>query len=102
MWLICSITLEHAHPRVIAAWLRERSSIENAVRSIHDVTFDEDRSTMRTSTHTRSWPAYENAALDLRRPRRLRRHSRTYPLHAFSANHASTSQEPPNEQVASG
>jgi hypothetical protein len=44
VYAICSIAFEHAHPHVIAAWLRDHWSIENDVHWVRDVTF-EDRST---------------------------------------------------------
>ena len=57
VYAICSAAFEHARPSVIAAWLRDHWGIENAVHWVRDVTFDEDRSTVRTGTAPRLWPA---------------------------------------------
>ncbi len=55
------------HPRVIATWLREHWSIENAVHWVRDITFDEDRSTVRTGTAPQVMASLRNTALNLHR-----------------------------------
>jgi predicted transposase YbfD/YdcC len=67
VYAICSVAFEHAHPRVIATWLREHWSIENAVHWVRDVTFDEDRSTVRTGTAPQVMASLRNTALNLHR-----------------------------------
>ena len=67
VYAICSVAFEHAHPRVIAAWLREHWSIENAVHWVRDITFDEDRSTVRTGTAPQVMASLRNTALNLHR-----------------------------------
>ena len=67
VYAICSVAFEHAHPRVIAAWLRDHWSIENAVHWVRDVTFDEDRSTVRTGTAPQVMASLRNTALNLHR-----------------------------------
>jgi len=52
---------------VIATWLREHWSIENAVHWVRNVTFDEDRSTVRTSTAPQVMASLRNTALNLHR-----------------------------------
>jgi predicted transposase YbfD/YdcC len=67
VYAICSVAFEHAHPRVIAAWLRGHWSIENAVHWVRDVTFDEDRSTVRTGAAPQVLASLRNTALNLHR-----------------------------------
>jgi hypothetical protein len=52
---------------VIAAWLRDHWSIENAVHWVRDVTFDEDRSTVRTGTAPQVMASLRNTALNRHR-----------------------------------
>src|SRR5262245_59213686 len=47
---ICSLAFEHARPAMIAQWLQQHWGIENRMHWVRDVTFDEDRSTIRTGT----------------------------------------------------
>jgi predicted transposase YbfD/YdcC len=67
IYAICSVAFEHAHPRVIAARLRDHCSIENAVHWVRDVTFDVDRSTVRTGTAPQVMASLRNTALNLHR-----------------------------------
>ena len=67
VYAVCSVAFEHAHPRTIAAWLRDHWSIENAVHWVRDVTFDEDRSTVRTGTAPQVMASIRNTALNLHR-----------------------------------
>src|SRR6516165_3587440 len=67
VYAICSVAFEHAHPRTIASWLRDHWSIENAVHWVRDVTFDEDRSTVRTGTAPQVMASLRNTALNLHR-----------------------------------
>ena len=52
---------------MIAAWLRDHWSIENGVHWVRDVTFDEDRSTVRTGTAPQVMASLRNTALNLPR-----------------------------------
>ncbi len=65
--MICSLPFESAHPAAIAAWLREHWGIENSVHWIRDVTFDEDRSTVRTGTAPQAMATLRNTAINLHR-----------------------------------
>lgn len=67
VYAICSLPFEHAHPRAIAVWLRNHWGIENAVHWVRDVTFDEDRSTVRTGTAPQVLASLRNTALNLHR-----------------------------------
>ena len=58
VYAICSLPFEHARPSVIAGWLRQHWGIENSVHWVRDVTFDEDRCTVRTDTAPQSSPAW--------------------------------------------
>jgi hypothetical protein len=52
---------------MIAAWLRNHWSIENTVHWVRDVTFDEDRSTVRTGAAPQVLASLRNTALNLHR-----------------------------------
>jgi predicted transposase YbfD/YdcC len=64
---ICSAAFELAPPAMIAAWLRQHWSIENAVHWVRDVTLDEDRSTVRTGAAPQVLASLRNTALNLHR-----------------------------------
>lgn len=67
VYALCSLPFEQAHPRAIAAWLRNHWGIENAVHWVRDVTFDEDRSTVRTGAAPHVLASLRNTALNLHR-----------------------------------
>jgi len=67
VYAICSLPFEHARPAMIAAWLRGHWGIENAVHYVRDVTFDEDRSTIRTGTSPQVMASLRNTVLNLHR-----------------------------------
>jgi predicted transposase YbfD/YdcC len=48
VYLITSASHHHAPPAVLAAWVRGHWCIENKLHHVRDVTFDEDRSQVRT------------------------------------------------------
>lgn len=48
VYLITSATHHHAPPAVLATWVQQHWSIENALHWVRDVTYDEDRSQVRT------------------------------------------------------
>jgi predicted transposase YbfD/YdcC len=67
VYAICSAAFELARPAMIAAWLRNHWSIENAVHWVRDVTFDEDRSSVRTGAAPQILASLRNTALNLHR-----------------------------------
>ena len=67
VYAICSLPFEHARPTTIGAWLRKHWGIENSVHWVRDVTFDEDRSTIRTGNAPQVVAALRNTALNLHR-----------------------------------
>lgn len=67
VYAICSLPFEQARPYVIATWLRGHWGIENAVHWVRDVTFDEDRCTVRTGTAPQVMASLRNTALNLHR-----------------------------------
>jgi hypothetical protein len=52
---------------MIAAWLRGHWSIENSLHWVRDVTFDEDRSSVRTGTAPQTMATLRNTAMNLHR-----------------------------------
>jgi predicted transposase YbfD/YdcC len=67
VYAICSVSFEQAKPRQLAAWLRNHWGIENAVHWVRDVTYDEDRSTLRTGTAPQVAATLRNTAISLHR-----------------------------------
>jgi predicted transposase YbfD/YdcC len=67
IYAICSLPFEQARPAAIAAWLRGHWGIENAVHWVRDVTFDEDRSSVRTGTAPQAMATLRNTAINLHR-----------------------------------
>lgn len=64
---ICSLAFENAEPHQIAKWLRQHWGIENCVHYVRDVTWDEDRSTVRTGAAPQVMAALRNASMGLHR-----------------------------------
>ena len=86
VYAICSLPFEHARPDLIAAWLRSHWSIENTVHWVRDVTFDEDRSTVRTGTAPQVLASLRNTALNLHRLRGATKIAEACRVTAFSAD----------------
>jgi predicted transposase YbfD/YdcC len=84
VYALCSLPFEHARPPVIAAWLRDHWGIENAVHWVRDVTFDEDRCTVRTGTAPHVLATLRNTALNLHRLRGTDNIAEACRLTAFS------------------
>jgi hypothetical protein len=59
--------VHHAKPAQLAGWARGRWSIENKVHWVRDVTYDEDRSQIRTGTGAQVMAALRNTAIGLLR-----------------------------------
>ena len=55
--------MHQARPAQLAAWIRGHWSIENKVHWVRDVTYDEDRSQIRTGTGPQVMAALRNAAI---------------------------------------
>ncbi len=67
VYAICSLPFEHALPAHIAAWLRGHWGIENSLHHVRDVTFDEDRSSVRTGTAPQAMATLHNTTINLHR-----------------------------------
>ena len=67
VYAICSVAFEQARHATIAAWLRQHWGIENSVHWARDVTFDEDRSTVRAATAPQAMATLRNTAINLHR-----------------------------------
>ena len=50
-------------PGPLAAWIRRHWHIQNQIHRVRDVTYDEDRSQIRTGTGPQSHAALRNAAI---------------------------------------
>jgi predicted transposase YbfD/YdcC len=67
VYLITSATHHDAPPAVLAAWVRGHWSVENKLHWVRDVTFDEDRSQVRTGTTPRVMATLRNTAINILR-----------------------------------
>jgi predicted transposase YbfD/YdcC len=63
VYAITDLLVHQAKPMHIADWIRGHWSIENKVHWVRDVTYDEDRSQIRTGTGPQVMAAIRNAAI---------------------------------------
>lgn len=91
--LITSIPMTSATPSQVAAWIRGQSAIENRLHWVRDVTFDEDRCTIRTGSGPQVMATIRNTAVSILRlaghtsiTAALRHHSR-FPHRPFELLH---------------
>lgn len=83
VYLITSADHRIAPPQVLAAWVQGHWRVENQLHWVRDVTFDEDRSQVRTGNAPRVMATVRNTAISLLRlagatniARALRHHAR--------------------------
>lgn len=67
VYLICSKPMAQAPPARVAAWVRGHWAIEDRLHYVRDVTFDEDRSRVRTGSGAEVMAALRNLAITLLR-----------------------------------
>ncbi|MFD9286687.1 ISAs1 family transposase [Streptomyces mirabilis] len=67
VYLITSADARTAPPAVLAAWVQSHWEIENRLHWVRDVTFDEDRSQIRTGNAPRVMAGLRNTAITLLR-----------------------------------
>ena len=63
VYAITDLHVHQAKPAQLAAWIRGHWGIENKVHWVRDVTYDEDRSQIRTGTGPQVMAALRNAAI---------------------------------------
>ncbi|WP_433793800.1 ISAs1 family transposase [Actinoplanes sp. CA-252034] len=63
IYAITDLPVHQAKPTQLAAWIRGHWTIENKIHWVRDVTFDEDRSQIRTGTGPEIMAALRNAAI---------------------------------------
>lgn len=89
VYLITSASPQHAPPVVLLAWIRGHWAIENCLHWVRDVTFDEDRSQIRTGNSPRIMATLRNLAITLLRQAghtniaKALRHTARDPTHAL-------------------
>ena len=67
VYLITSATHHKAPPATLAAWVKGHWSIENKLHHVRDVTFDEDRSQVRTRSSPHVMASLRNTAIGILR-----------------------------------
>jgi predicted transposase YbfD/YdcC len=67
VYAITSLDVHQARPAQLAAWIRGHWSIENRLHWVRDVTYDEDRSQIRTRTGPQVMAALRNTAISILR-----------------------------------
>jgi Transposase DDE domain len=89
VYLITPLTPAEANPQRLLAFVRGHWSIENSSHYVHDVTFGEDRSRLRTGSAPQILAALRNLALTLihrsgsSQIAAARRHFASHPHKAF-------------------
>jgi predicted transposase YbfD/YdcC len=63
VYAITDLRVHEARPAQLGAWIRGHWSIENKIHYVRDVTYDEDRSQIRTGTGPQVMAALRNAAI---------------------------------------
>jgi predicted transposase YbfD/YdcC len=63
VYAITDLHVHQARPAQLAAWIRGHWAIENTIHWVRDVTYDEDRSQIRTGTGPEVMAALRNAAI---------------------------------------
>lgn len=63
VYAITDLRVHEAKPAQLAAWIRGHWHIENKIHWVRDVTYDEDRSQIRTGTGPQVMAALRNAAI---------------------------------------
>jgi predicted transposase YbfD/YdcC len=63
VYAVTDLRVHQAKPAQLAAWIRGHWSIENSIHWVRDVTYDEDRSQIRTGTGPQVMAALRNAAI---------------------------------------
>jgi predicted transposase YbfD/YdcC len=67
VYAVTSLTAEQARPRELAAWIRGHWTVENRLHWVRDVTYDEDRSQVRTDSGPRVMAFLRNLAISVLR-----------------------------------
>lgn len=67
VYLVTSATHADAPPAVLAAWVQGHWRIENALHWVRDVTYDEDRSQIRTGHAAHVMATLRNTAIGILR-----------------------------------
>ncbi|MDQ3764107.1 MAG: ISAs1 family transposase [Actinomycetota bacterium] len=67
VYAVTSLTTEQATAAELAAWVRGHWAIENRLHRVRDVTYDEDRSQVRTGTGPHAMASLRNLALSVLR-----------------------------------
>jgi predicted transposase YbfD/YdcC len=63
VYAVTNLRIHQAKPAELAGWIRGHWSIENKIHWVRDVTYDEDRSQIRTGTGPQVMAALRNAAI---------------------------------------
>lgn len=67
VYAVTSLTAEQARPCELAAWIRGHWTVENRLHWVRDVTYDEDRSQVRTGAGPRAMASLRNLAISILR-----------------------------------
>ena len=67
VYAICSLPCEQAPPKLLASWIRGHWHIENRIHYVREVTFDEDRSAVRTGHGPQVMATLRNVVVGLHR-----------------------------------